>query len=254
MHGKGFVVSELHSKHEFALFYENMPKSSEHQLTFTDRDVVHRIRDVLRLHVGDTFVLFNQNVHAQMRVIALDKKSVGCEITAHTSNPRFTPRIVFGLPLLKKDDFDDALAHLGQLGINDIQLIATQKAQRSWGGQKEYERAQRILQATAEQSKHYAYPHIHAPIALELFVQQHTSSCYAFVVDGKPLHTIINSLAAHDHTATLALIVGPEGDFTSQERAVMADAAAQTVALTPTVLRSVQAATLAAGIVRSLLF
>jgi len=49
---------------------------------------------------------------------------------------------------------------------------------------------------------------------------------------------------------TIMLVVGPEGDLTVDEKKLLSSAHYTACSLTPTVLRSEEAATLAAGIIR----
>src|SRR6201999_3341130 len=147
------------TKHEFALYVNNFSSHIDviidgAEFFIDDETLRHRIGTVLRLQVDDTIILFDGLVHAhcQMRTI-IGKRRTVFQLLFKKDNISVLPHITCVLPLLKRDDFEQALYMLAELGVNVIQLVITDKSLKSWGKEKELERLGRIVVAAAEQSK-----------------------------------------------------------------------------------------------------
>lgn len=258
----GNSVKSSSNKHEFALFVaslslliEKIPV--EQEFCISDEYLLHRMKVVLRLSSGDICIFFDQKNHIRCTIKEfLGKKQVRCTLSEKKENRVLLPRITFLLPLLKRDDYEQALYSLTEVGVSNIQLVCTQKSRNSWCDQKDRERAQRIIISAAEQSKNFAYPGLQAPIsllsAIETFDMSDKIEKIFFDSGGISLLSVAQKLFV-DNTNHIVLLIGPEGDLSNEEKKVILSKNFIICSLTPTVLRSVQAASLGAGLVRSLL-
>lgn len=239
------------NEHIFALFFERLSNVPERVTTLeiTDQTLLHRIKRVLRLRVDDTLTFFDEHVHANGTIIKATDRALNISLDARTPNHALKPKLTVAIGLLKPDALHTAIYTLAELGANIIQLYTSTKVHRAWGGQKEHERLSRIAVAAAEQCKHFAMPIIKEPIPLaEIQSSQINIVCDP---DGTPL---INYLITQHPSAekTITLVIGPEGDLTADEKKLLS-AHYTACSLTPTVLRSEEAATLAAGIIRCMI-
>jgi 16S rRNA (uracil1498-N3)-methyltransferase len=229
-------------QHIFALYDERLSFNTKaRSYTITDSDMVHRISRVLRLEINDEIIFFNQSVYAPAIVSAIARDSVTLQLQATQSVAPLQPKITFLLPLLKKDALSNAVYGLIEAGASEIQLVTTAKTQRAWGSQNELERLNRIAIAAAEQSKHFAFPTIKAPIALQAAIADLSPSSQRYYgnPDGQSF-ALIAPLAAK--AQEIALLVGPEGDLTNDEKQLVVANGFKPVALTPTILRAESAA------------
>jgi RsmE family RNA methyltransferase len=248
------------SKHEFALFVDQVSNSIastqiKQEFKLINPDLAHRIANILRFKQGEQFVLFDRINNYLVELKSIIKKEVQILLINKQGNKILTPSITFALPLLKREDFETALYSLVELGANKIQIITTEKTQRAWGQEKEFERCQRILIAASEQSKNFAFPELLEPVKLTSFLSQmdkKTSFKVFFDVHGKPCLELINDFLKQKPQG-LVLMAGPEGDLTDQEKQLVKEAGFEFCVLTPTVLRSVSAIQLGMGIFRSFL-
>jgi 16S rRNA (uracil1498-N3)-methyltransferase len=243
-------------KHEFALYVESlsriMPPENSDILSVSDEKIIHRIVHVLRLVPQDCCIFFDRHVYALVKIVELRKKDILCVVQYQHKTTPFQPRIIFLLPVLKRDNFETALYSLTELGVNTIQLIFTHKTTHQWSNQLDADRAQRIIIAAAEQSKNFAYPELENPLFLnEALKKYHDSSKLFFDPAGKPLCDVIEHVRL-EMPQNIVLCVGPEGDLQEAEKKIMKEQGFIFCALTSTVIRSVQAAALAAGLIRSL--
>lgn len=249
----------MQEKHEFALYYpslSNLSKNSTpgHTVTLHDAALVARIMNILRLRVGELILLFDEHMWARCSINAASKKEIQCTLITKQNHQTLKPAITFVLPLLKKDDFETALYSLVELGATTIQLVTTEKTQRAWGGEKELERCHRVMIAAAEQSKNFAVPRLHPPCTVQSYLatiksDDSVSKLY-FDYEGMSARKVINTVI-NEQPESYLLMVGPEGDLTPAEKELLVAHSFQFCALTPTVLRSVQAVALSMGLVRS---
>lgn len=235
--------------HIFALYFADIAENKS--IIITDRDTVHRITRVLRLAVKEQLVLFNKQQHASAFISEITNRSVTLQTTEVINNSVHVPHITFLLPLLKREALSHVVYSLAEAGVSTIQLVTTAKTQRSWGGDKEADRLQRIIIAAAEQSKNFAFPELKAPVSLEsaLGQLQAESSNYFCDPEGDSIKFLLCDSSKAAHSITLA--IGPEGDLIESEKELLDAHSFKKVRLTPTVLRAETAAFLVAGIFRS---
>ena len=244
-------------KHAFAISCHTIiplatlsPRST---ITITNKELIHRLINVLRLNLDDAFIVFDNHYNAQCTLRHSTKKEITISIEAILKNRIHSPSITFLLPLLKRTAFEEALYSLVELGANTIQLLYTQKARSHWT-QKDEERAFAIMIAAAEQSKNFALPALEKPVELSYYLQHlHSNSSYSIFFDahGTPLATSLES--ARKEKKPLCIMVGPEGDCTQEEKKLLNQNSFSFAVLTPTVLRAQQAVALSMGILRSLI-
>jgi len=242
--------------HQFAFYVPGLTQkiatlSVGDDFQFTDEALHHRLFRVVRVAVDDACVFFDRENHVQVELFSPKSKNVVIgKIVAIEKNKQVTPNITFWLPLLKRDHFQTALYSLAELGVNQIQPIITKKVQRKWGGQKEFERCQKILIAAAEQSKQFAFPELLEPKLLQACCDsvQNTEDKKIFF---DPAGDRFATLAPKLNNKHFILLIGPEGDLTADEKKSLLQQEFMFCALTPTILRAVQAAAISAGIFRT---
>ena len=246
----------MNSKHEFAVHVPGLSSqlsSKSGSLSLSDTDVVHRIRSVLRLAQGDELMLFDSTQHAACSIIEITKKTISVRIISSDRTISLQPSITFLLPLLKREALERMIYACVELGATTIQLISTEKSQRSWRSEKELQRMHAIMIAAAEQSKQFSLPILQQPIYLQEAIQLHAKDTIKLVADpvGLPLYEVLTQIV-QKKSARIVMTMGPEGDLSDGEKEILRTASYQAVRLTPTVLRSQQAGALLLGVVRSM--
>lgn len=243
-------------KHEFALYYEHMPqlalKSLNQDWCVEDKDIVHRITKILRLKPCDTIVFFNATIVLHCTIQSFNTKNT---IVVHTTAIQHPvapkPTIVALLPVLKRIDFETAMSELTTLGVTTIIPVNTEKSSTEVNTSPE--RLTRIAQACAEQSKQFFLPTIHQTLPLDkALAHSLLADCTKIFFDpqGAPLHHILyrNPSTANP---SYALLIGPEGDLSHNEKQSLINYNFHFCSLTPSILRAHQAIFLGAGIIRS---
>lgn len=247
-------------KHAFALHCETLNtlvtlKSVGTVVTLSESALVHRIVRVLRLGVGDTLTLFNKTVHAQITLKQISKKSITCTVNTCAKNQIYMPALTLVLPVLKKNNLEEAVYSACEMGATEIKLVFTEKTNRKWGGDKELERLRAIIISAAEQAKNFSYPELLAPVSFDACMRElHKNNNIKLYCapGGHSLFDVIKDVRDSEPEKIIAM-VGPEGDLTEEEKKLAQKSGFRFVALTPTILRARQAVVLITGVVRSLL-
>jgi 16S rRNA (uracil1498-N3)-methyltransferase len=249
----------MDDQHVFAFYFQGVEQIAFRCLPGTlykidDKVLCHRMLHVLRVERGQVFILFDQKNNIECTLESIDAKVMHVFIRSAASNRFLSPHITFIMPVIKKEAFEESLYSLTELGAQRIQVVVTQKTSRSWGTSKDVERAQKIMQAAAEQSKNFSFPILEQPLNLNQVVAKYGagSTKVFFDAEGCPARDLVSSIKASTGSS-LVLMVGPEGDLTQNEKKVIQQGGFVFCALTKTIMRAQQAVAVSLGLLRSML-
>jgi len=241
-------------KHLFSFYSPGLIQSSwalGAVLWIEQEDLIHRLIKVVKVNPEDRFVIFDKNKNINVVVLQVLKKSIQVKLLSVEENRLFSSKIRFLIPLLKKEALEQSIYSLCELGVNDIQLVITQKSRQSLlSPAKEIERLRGIVIAAAEQSKNYSLSVVYEPQKLSEAVMELPSESrkIVFDVDGK---SVLDLLLNQDSSLkNWILIVGPEGGLTRDEMILLGQKDFTSCALTQTTLRAVQAVSTGAALFR----
>ena len=255
----GTTKNNMNSKHIFTLycptFNVNQELSIDKSLTIINQLLWHRIVHVLRLTAKEYVILFDgkQQLTIELSIPTFTKKNMIAGVIRNVivSKP-LAPVITLMPALLKRDAFEAAIYYAAQMGANSIQPIITAKTQRSWHGDKEFERLTNVMIAACEQAKNFTLPEFKAPVLLREIEEQPTSMNIYFEEDGLSLMAIMQK-CAEITPQHMALVFGPEGGLTIEEQSFLDARRFICCALTPTILRAQEAIAVGLGSIRSLI-
>ncbi|HEV2600975.1 MAG TPA: RsmE family RNA methyltransferase [Candidatus Babeliales bacterium] len=247
----------IDSAHQFACYHASLSsilsrKIIGQTIQLEDPTLAHRIYTILRMEAGDAITLFDCTHHIVLELHKQpNKKSIAGIVRQQERNVPLSPEILILLPVLKRDALQDALYTCVELGATTIQLVLTTKTHAIRYDATMAQRLQAIAVSAAEQSKQFIIPTILSPIPLSQAIEQlpaHTNTL-CFHPNGQSITSIFTNL---NRSNPITITFGPEGDFTETETVMLQNSSFQFYRLTPTVLRSQQALTVALGIVRSI--
>ncbi|MCK4265552.1 16S rRNA (uracil(1498)-N(3))-methyltransferase [Candidatus Babeliales bacterium] len=254
-------MNEKANKHTFAIYFELLNSiigSSAKVLRLDHRDVWKRLIKVLRLNVGESFILFDKSYYCllSLKEESLRKKNIIVADVIETSvNKVLSPEIILACPILKKDDFEKVVYFAAELGVTEIVPLQTDRVSRKWGGDKELSRLNKIVISAAEQSKNFFLPNIKNLTTLDKFLNSsldEKSKKIHLDVDGERLLGFIEE-CKRNAVDKIILTLGPEGDLTEKEKKLLKDYNFKFILLTPTVLKAEHAVVVGLGVLRSLL-
>ncbi len=173
--------------------------------------------------------------------------------------------------LAASERMDLVVRQATELGVSRILPLASERSQihlAADAAKRKLERWQRIAQAAAEQSQQLVCPEITLPLSLEEALAATSSDAVRIccweesehgsirtVLSGKSAEMCAQaggaSLPSVCPYPSVALFIGPEGGFSSEEVAAMRTAGACVVSLGSTILRTETAATVATALVLS---
>lgn len=249
----------MHNKHKFSIYYAHttdyFTRENNEHIILEDKNIYSRLISVLRAKLGDIFVLFDRQTHVSVLLKEIKNKTCAVQVITKTYNTLLTPEVVVWIPVLKKDDLEEAVYEVVAAGATAIQLVVTKKTHKNWYTDKELIRLERIMIAAAEQSTCYRFAALHKPLPLQELIMStsiDSKQRYGIFADplGKPLFDVMTDVR-HHHPEEIIIFAGPEGDLTSEEKEYLQLRSFVFCVLTPTVLRSKQVLSLLTAVVRS---
>lgn len=245
--------------HQFAFYTEQVRHIVQHAShidihEIDDPMLIKRITNILRLKVGDIIILFDSHYNLECSIFSLNSEKVTVRLSKVEHNMPLAPKIVWLLPLLKREAFEEALYTLTELGVQAIQPVITAKTHRDVLSEKELTRYHKIMIAAAEQSKQYIIPEFRPLANLDLILKKldKNNTKIFFDIGGSPILTVLEALKI-EHAQEINILNGPEGDLTQEEKVNLAAQNFIFCSLTKTVLRAQQSITVGLGIFRSLI-
>lgn len=195
----------------------------------------HYLAKVMRVAVGDA-VIACDDVTGEW---ACEVTSVGKRDLVLVARMCLRPReevpdFVLCAALLKKPNFDLVLEKATELGAAAIQPLVTR---RCVADKLNPERAATIVTEAAEQCARTALPQVRPVLRLEALLREWPQGRALFFADEQGGDPAAAAFAAHSGPA--ALLVGPEGGFDEDERAlVRSHPEARAISLGPRILRA----------------
>jgi 16S rRNA (uracil1498-N3)-methyltransferase len=209
------------------------------------RGEAEHLTRVLRLGVGDVVSVFDGRGHEYRgRVVQADRQEVsvqlGDRIEAATE-----PAVALTLAqaVLKGDRMDDVVRDAVMLGVAAVQPLVTRRAETTIaallrGGRRD--RWQRLALASAKQSRRAVLPDIRLPLTFEAYLGEPNPELLLMLVEpgaGTDTDTL-SALRSERIPSEAAILVGPEGGWSEEERAAARERGCRLVTLGRRTLRA----------------
>ena len=217
---------------------------------FTHLSKSFRIREGENICVGD-----EHRFRYRVRIDHLRSKSLQASILEKIEGPPApSAPIVLVQAILKGDRMNWVIQKATELGVAEIvPLLTSRVIARPPAGRDRTtrERWQRIAVDAAQQSEQWAYPTVVQPITLsELFKHVSHAALWCALLERSAEHSLGSLAVDHTFHGTIALVVGPEGGWTPEERQELLDQRLQPVSLGKSILRSETAPLVALSILQ----
>ena len=219
------------------LFIED--ELDEGRLVGIEGNQANYLSRVMRVNEDDAVILCD-NVTGEWasRVAQVGKRRVDLEIVQQLRPREEVPDFWLCAALLKKDRFDMVLEKATELGVAAIQPVITS---RCVADKLNPERARQIVTEAAEQCARTALPAVEAPVKIDALLREWPENRTLFFADEEGGEPAADAFCLTEGPA--ALLTGPEGGFTDEERgAIRAHPAARPISLGPRILRGETAA------------
>ncbi len=214
-------------------------------------DAEHLVR-VLRAEVGQVYEI-SDNKNLYLAEVEIARKSqVTFKVLEDLPLPAAEAEIVLVAALIKFDRFEWMVEKATELGVAEIRPFEATRTERGLmqAAAKRSQRWEKIAHEASQQSRRAKLPII---AQAESFAQaiRHDASVKLFLDEDNETPILKSLPEVRDVTDRVALLLGPEGGWTPEERESALAAAWKSCSLGSTVLRAETAATAGLAIVRA---
>ncbi len=177
------------------------------------KEIVHQIKNVLHLKVGEKILLCDENKSEYMAEITHMEKDINTKIISLEKNKNESKRnIHLYLSILKKENFELAVQKAVEVGVSTITPIITERTVKL---NIKKERILKIIKEAAEQSERGIIPEL-KDIANFNDVLKEKRDGITFFCDrsGNNLNYSLKNIKEHD---AINIFIGPEGGWSENE-------------------------------------
>ena len=190
------------------------------------------LNTVMRLKTNDNFTLFNKGGEWITKIISINKGIVEFQVQNQLRQSNIEREIWLVFTPIKSNYFNFMLQKATEIGVTKFFPITTE---RTIVRKINEDRIKKILIEASEQSNRLTVPSIEKIQKLEKFLD-----------DNKNINLIFGDLNTHskkielkDPSKPIAVLIGPEGDFSENERAkILKFRDVQSIKLNDNILRS----------------
>lgn len=209
----------------------------------TGRDAEHLVR-VLRAERGQVYEI-SDNRNLYLAEIETARKSlVSFRVLEQLDSPAAAVQVVLLAALIKFERFEWLVEKATELGVWRIQPIETERTERGLAeaAVKRVSRWEKIAVEASQQSRRVHLPSIATPIRLGAALQMDAKVRLALDEDSGAGAMLDRLPVARGSSDRVALLVGPEGGWTEEERVQVAGTGWAKCSLGPIILRAETAA------------
>ncbi|MEZ5365085.1 MAG: RsmE family RNA methyltransferase [Bryobacterales bacterium] len=203
----------------------------------------HHLARVVRLKQGETVEVSDTRRLFEAEAEAVSGKEVVFRLTRKLEAPAETPPLEVHLAVIKFPRFELAVEKLTELGVAAIVPVVAERSDPGLvrAAEKRAERWRAIAEEAAQQSRRLGPPAIGEPVTLVEALRRPVEQRIFLDFDAPPLREVRRAGPA-------ALLIGPEGGWTEDERRMAVAAGAEAASIGGTVLRAETAAIAAAAV------
>ncbi|MDD5195921.1 MAG: RsmE family RNA methyltransferase [Candidatus Omnitrophica bacterium] len=220
-------------------------------LIIKDIKIMHKLRDILRLKAGEIFYVFNgRGVECSYKITEVKQGAINAsKMKLERVEKKENTRIILGFPLVKEEKADFILQKATELGVSEFIPFVCERSIQALPSQHKIIRWRTIISEAARQSDRIWIPMLNDVCNLkEITARIYECKLFA-ALGGENLTRAISKLPSKE----VLIIVGPEGDFSSQEYQHLLKNNFAPINLSPNILRVETASILAVGLINHIL-
>ena len=183
---------------------------SENLSSYLDKSQSHYIAKVMRIKEGENFSLFNNNGEWQAKVVAIKKNIIKFIIVKKLKNIENENEIWLAFTPIKFNYLNFMIQKATELGVTKFIPILTDRTNVR---QINKERILKIITEASEQSNRIKLPKLEKLIKFKEFLKFYKDTNIIF----GDLNSSNDKLKL-DNKNPLCVLIGPEGDFSEEER------------------------------------
>jgi len=179
-----------------------------------NKNLIHKIRNVLRLGKEDSLYVFDGRGKEYLYGIeAIAKKSILIKRESLSESSLVgNRRIILGFPLVKEDKIDFILQKATELGVDGFIPFVCERTLKIKVTDKKIERWKRIITEALRQSERLWMPSVSRVLDFKDIISSNYKVKLAASIRGENLNTVLS-----DQEEEILILVGPEGGFSNSE-------------------------------------
>ena len=183
------------------------------------RDQANYLGNVLRLKAGDTILVFNGRDGEWLASITGRKRLEAIEIATRTRPQDRLPELAYVFAPLKHARLDYMVQKAVEMGVSSLQPVLTRFTQVS---RVNSERMRANVIEAAEQCGILGIADVAEPIAFDRFLSgREPQRLLVFCDEAADVADPLQTLQGAQATDGIDVLIGPEGGFADEERAVL---------------------------------
>ncbi|MDA9619012.1 16S rRNA (uracil(1498)-N(3))-methyltransferase [Candidatus Pelagibacter bacterium] len=191
----------------------NSDSIEENSINLLSKEHTHYVVNVMRLKRGSNINFFNSEGEWKSEIVFLDKDRVEVKIIEKIKQPKGLSNIELAICLVKKNPMETILQKATELGVSKITPIISERTEVK---ELNYDRANKIVIESTEQSNQLSPPKISEVIKLKDFLNNLDGSSKLLFADVNSTKNLNAETLKQGNP--ISVLIGPEGDFSPSER------------------------------------
>jgi len=195
------------------LYFSDKIKSD--LISHLTRKQFHYVRDVMRLKIGDSFSVFNDQGEWNVIIENYEKDRARIKILKKVRNKKSEKNIWLAFSPIKQNPMNFMIQKTTELGIQKFIPVI---CERSVVNDINIERIKKIIIESSEQSNRISVPEITKKESLKNFLKLFPKNGCIIFCDINCNKSNFKNILSKKIKGPVCILVGPEGDFSENER------------------------------------
>jgi len=185
------------------------------------KEQTHYLKDVMRLKAGDKLSIFNTQGEWNAVIECYEKNETKIKIMEKVRDKNNEKNIWLAFSPIKQNPLNFLIQKGTELGVQKFIPILSE---RTVVREINIERVKKIIIESSEQSNRISVPEINKPESLKNFLSQFPKKASLIFCDiNSTENSLKNILKNNNNEEPVCVLIGPEGDFSENERKMIID-------------------------------
>ena len=184
------------------------------------KEQTHYIKDVMRLKIGDKLSIFNTFGEWSAVIESYEKSGARIKVTGKVRDKDNEKNIWLAFSPIKQNPLNFVIQKGTELGVQKFIPILSE---RTIVREINIERIKKIIVEASEQSNRISVPEINKPELLKNFLLQFPKNGSLIFCDINSNKNNLNNILNKKNNVPICILIGPEGDFSENERKIIID-------------------------------